>query len=770
MPFRLTQVTFRSRNDNGSETTATWRQTQGTNDSVNVDTNFRLRFLLDEVGSVAWTNKTFNLRYQKNGAGGYIAVGAGQPVIFSLSNNFVQGADTTSQLTGGSGSFLTDNNGMCESAGATNSGAAGQFFEAEFCIQLVGSANNTGDYFDFRIYDGTSAIYGYTVTPRITAIKPTSTKTNKPAYVRGGSTTKSSVLAYVSGQTAGTSVKTNLHLYLSGKQTDKSSLHAYLEGIIPKLAVSYAKVKWPPRRGVKNHSSIPCYLEGAEAGTFVKDNQPVFTKGQDTGKDNQPAYLEGVTAGGTASDSQPAFTHGSQTGGSTLPAFTRGSAGTLANLPAFTAGTAQGVSNLPSYVRGQDTGLTSQPVYLLGGALSQSNLSSYTKGQANTLSNLPAYVEGGTGTAKSSTPAYLAGQASGQSQLSAFAAGAGGALDNQPVFVKGQDSSQDNLPAYLAGASTAQASLSSFTLGGIVSSSGLAAYLQGVAPITTNLHAYVEGQAGTSKDNQPAFVKGQASQRGSLDAYTAGYDVVKSNLAAYLAGQFDAKSDVDAYLAGKATGLTNQPVFTAGGLSATSAISAMCAGSAVGISSIHAYLNGFSANVTNLPAYTKGQDTSKAALPAYLNGAQATTTSLPVWLYGDYDRLLPDGDISQSGGWVNESEGSELWSHIDDPIPDDSDFVKEAVTAGDYFEVSLQDEAAFQSGTFSLDWRIRRVSGSQTVVLKIELRAGASVIVEDSHTLTDEFVTWSHDLTTEEIAAIPNFTDLRLRVTVVSVT
>lgn len=60
----LTQNAFRFRNDNGSETTATWRQTQNTNDSNTSATRFRLRFLLNATGDP--TAKNFRLEVKKS--------------------------------------------------------------------------------------------------------------------------------------------------------------------------------------------------------------------------------------------------------------------------------------------------------------------------------------------------------------------------------------------------------------------------------------------------------------------------------------------------------------------------------------------------------------------------------------------------------------------------------------------------------------------------------------------------------------------------------
>lgn len=163
----FTQVTFRGRNDDGSQSAATWKATQGSDWTQDTGANFRVRFRIDETASRAWTNKTWNLYYQIN-TGGYNPIGSGTPVIYSLSDNFTQGDDCTAQLTGGTGTFVSVNNGMCESAGATNSGSAGYLFEVEYCLQLDAGYCADNDTINLRVYDSSSAIAAYTDTPVIT--------------------------------------------------------------------------------------------------------------------------------------------------------------------------------------------------------------------------------------------------------------------------------------------------------------------------------------------------------------------------------------------------------------------------------------------------------------------------------------------------------------------------------------------------------------------------------------------------------------------------
>jgi hypothetical protein len=167
----FTQISFRLRNDDGNETTATWKANQDTNATIRPGGKFRARFRIDETAGNAWTSVTWNLRYSLNG-GAYTAVSATTPVQFAASSNFADGDDTTTQLTGGTGTFVTNNNGMKETTGgAVNSGTGGQLFETEWALTIdaaqVANANTLG----LRIYNGTSAIATYTQTPTITVEK-----------------------------------------------------------------------------------------------------------------------------------------------------------------------------------------------------------------------------------------------------------------------------------------------------------------------------------------------------------------------------------------------------------------------------------------------------------------------------------------------------------------------------------------------------------------------------------------------------------------------
>src|SRR3990167_2572516 len=166
-----TQVGFRGRNDNGNETGASWKAAENVNWSQNVAENFRVRFRIDETVAKSWVNKTWNLYYSLNG-GAYTAVNGTTPVQFALSGNFADSDDCTEQMTGGTGTFLVNNNGMKEATGgSTNTGAAGDLWETEWCLTIDPAQVADGNTITLRIYDGASAITTYSNTPSITVVE-----------------------------------------------------------------------------------------------------------------------------------------------------------------------------------------------------------------------------------------------------------------------------------------------------------------------------------------------------------------------------------------------------------------------------------------------------------------------------------------------------------------------------------------------------------------------------------------------------------------------
>lgn len=121
------QEGFRFRNDDGSETTATWAASQDTNVTKPLSANLRLRMLMNATGDPAAT--AYTLYHQKNGAGGYTKV----PLVASSSPTLSYGeAGTLAYSTSGGTSVapsypanITVNSGLVLVIGQKPSSANG---------------------------------------------------------------------------------------------------------------------------------------------------------------------------------------------------------------------------------------------------------------------------------------------------------------------------------------------------------------------------------------------------------------------------------------------------------------------------------------------------------------------------------------------------------------------------------------------------------------------------------------------------------------------
>lgn len=172
MAVSFTQTDFRFRNDDGSETAATWKAATNTNISADVSSanfDFRLRLCAQEVGTTAATFAA-NLFYSLNG-GAYQQAGTATTGIIVLgSANLADNANTTQQLT--SFTFVAgrvddvDGTTTATASIVQNSGT-----EFEFSLRLVAADVSDGQTLDFRLYRSSVAIATYTNTPRLTVVK-----------------------------------------------------------------------------------------------------------------------------------------------------------------------------------------------------------------------------------------------------------------------------------------------------------------------------------------------------------------------------------------------------------------------------------------------------------------------------------------------------------------------------------------------------------------------------------------------------------------------
>jgi len=159
------QDSYRARNDNGGETTATWTVAVNTNWTQMVNKTFRLRFLVQETAGSADNNKTLQLEYNLNSGGWNDVTGSSSVVKATATANVVDAADTTQQL--GSGTFVSTNAGFDEANGAVG-GASLDFsgsdeVEVEFSLQIVSGDVSNGDTLQLRV----KGLDIYTNTPTI---------------------------------------------------------------------------------------------------------------------------------------------------------------------------------------------------------------------------------------------------------------------------------------------------------------------------------------------------------------------------------------------------------------------------------------------------------------------------------------------------------------------------------------------------------------------------------------------------------------------------
>lgn len=165
------QEAFRFRNDDGTETTATWKAAENTNFTLLVDANqtFRLRIELQENNSTG-TAAAFTIRYSKNGAAYATVTTATSDIKLVASGTVADATATTNQLTT---SVKTHVNGQFDSNGTVaNITINNQSTELEYCLQGVAANLVHGDTYDFRCYrGGTTALQTYTRTPRLTVVK-----------------------------------------------------------------------------------------------------------------------------------------------------------------------------------------------------------------------------------------------------------------------------------------------------------------------------------------------------------------------------------------------------------------------------------------------------------------------------------------------------------------------------------------------------------------------------------------------------------------------
>jgi hypothetical protein len=168
------QIAFRARNDDGSESAATWKAAQNVDWEQGTDVNFRIRIevQLSSVGAANDVNDwTFQWQYRHNaGTWTNITAAGGVPCSFVESSHVVDDTATTDQLTAGTGTFKAGKFREGEGTSASGFIERGGHTEHEMCFMLYGADTVPGDTFEFRLVRqlGGTVFDTYTDIPQCT--------------------------------------------------------------------------------------------------------------------------------------------------------------------------------------------------------------------------------------------------------------------------------------------------------------------------------------------------------------------------------------------------------------------------------------------------------------------------------------------------------------------------------------------------------------------------------------------------------------------------
>jgi hypothetical protein len=126
--------------------------------------------------------------------------------------------------------------------------------------------------------------------------------------------------------------------------------------------------------------------------------------------------------------------------------------------------------------------------------------------------------------------------------------------------------------------------------------------------------------------------------------------------------------------------------------------------------------------------------------------------------------LHPDADVTD-GGWLNEASGSILSSSIDELVINDTDYIRSSVMpVSDVCEVAISDPGGTPAQPMTVSYRYKNGGNSGSIGLIVSLMQGTTEIASWMHTgVSATFGTTTQTLTSDEFAAISDFTDLRLR-------
>ena len=139
----LTQKSFRNRNDDGSESSATWEHALNTNWTQDTDELFRVRFLIERAAVAQDLNTPHDLEYRIDGGSWTSVTASSTHVQVVNSDNLTDHGDTTQQLGSGTYAEYPGNEQVVDASSATGycqwNKETLEEMETEWSLKIIGS-------------------------------------------------------------------------------------------------------------------------------------------------------------------------------------------------------------------------------------------------------------------------------------------------------------------------------------------------------------------------------------------------------------------------------------------------------------------------------------------------------------------------------------------------------------------------------------------------------------------------------------------------------
>lgn len=166
---------FRFREDDGSETAATWLATENTNITgvdISSDAHLRVRIAAQETAGGAENNVDITLQYRVN-TGTWTNVSGSTTYVTYITSTFVaNGTATTDQLATPTGTFLPGTFVSVNASAARTSFLGNDHTEIEYSLNLLAADLAHGDVIEFRLLANGAAFTTYDYMPSATVAIP----------------------------------------------------------------------------------------------------------------------------------------------------------------------------------------------------------------------------------------------------------------------------------------------------------------------------------------------------------------------------------------------------------------------------------------------------------------------------------------------------------------------------------------------------------------------------------------------------------------------